>query len=174
MVLINSLWLNNLNNWERIQSKKDYLVRIQTPVLRRSVTMLLVFVPTYSTETNKKQHFCFLFLAMNPPFLAWQCTLPWAAFRKPSSKIHSWFLLCFNLSSFHFSCSQFHLCFTSAFFVWKFVLSQTLSREKLLKRLLYKKGARKTLIKSTTFVFNQSFIQMVTLIWPLLTDLKQW
>ncbi len=35
------------------------------------------------------------------------------------------------------------------FFVQKFVLSQPLSREKLLKRLLYKKFARKMLMKLT-------------------------
>ncbi len=39
--------------------------------------------------------------------------------------------------------------FTLPFFVRKFVQSQTLSREKLLKRLLYKKCVRKMLMKST-------------------------
>jgi hypothetical protein len=44
---------------------------------------------------------------------------------------------------------QFHQHFTSAFFVQNFVQSQTLSREKLLKRLLYKKLSRKMLMKLT-------------------------
>jgi len=38
---------------------------------------------------------------------------------------------------------QFHQYFTLAFFVRRFLQSQTLSREKLLKRLSYKKCARK-------------------------------
>jgi len=42
-----------------------------------------------------------------------------------------------------------HQHFTRAFFVKKFAQSQTLSREKLLKRLLYVKCARKMLMKLT-------------------------
>jgi len=45
--------------------------------------------------------------------------------------------------------SQFHQHFMCAFLVQKFVQSQTLSREKLLKRLLYEKCARKMLMKLT-------------------------
>jgi len=44
---------------------------------------------------------------------------------------------------------QFHQHLTRAFFVQKFVQSQTLSREKLLKRLSCKKRAHKTLMKLT-------------------------
>jgi len=44
---------------------------------------------------------------------------------------------------------QFHQYFTCKFFVGKFVQSQTLSREKLPKRLSYEKGARITLVKLT-------------------------
>jgi len=45
--------------------------------------------------------------------------------------------------------SQFHQQFTLTFFVQKFVQSQTLSREKLLKRLSYKKCEHKMLMKLT-------------------------
>jgi len=44
---------------------------------------------------------------------------------------------------------QFHQHFTHEFFLRKFVLSKTLRIEKLPKRLLYKKGERKTLMKLT-------------------------
>ncbi len=57
-----------------------------------------------------------------------------------------------------------HLHFMCAFFVLKFVQSQTLSREKLLKRLLYKKYVRKMLMKLTPVVLN---------IWLQITNKKQ-
>jgi len=57
---------------------------------------------------------------------------------KPSVKIDSF-------ESF----GLFHQQIMWPFFVRKFVQSQTLSREKLLKRLSYKKCARKTLMKLT-------------------------
>jgi len=44
---------------------------------------------------------------------------------------------------------QFHQHFTRKFFIQKFVQSQTLSREELLKRLLYKNCVRKMLMKLT-------------------------
>jgi len=44
---------------------------------------------------------------------------------------------------------QFHQHFIRAFFIQKFVQSQKLTREKLLKRLSYKKCARKMLMKLT-------------------------
>jgi len=44
---------------------------------------------------------------------------------------------------------QFHQHFTREFFVPKFVQSQTVSREKLPKRLSYEKGECKTLMKLT-------------------------
>jgi len=47
--------------------------------------------------------------------------------------------------------SQFYQHFTSAFFVRKFVQSQTLSREKLLNSLSYKKYASETLMKLTAY-----------------------
>jgi len=46
--------------------------------------------------------------------------------------------------------SQFHQHFTRPFFVQKFFQSQTLSREKQQKKLLYEKCARKMLMKMTT------------------------
>ncbi len=60
------------------------------------------------------------------------------------------------------SCRQFHHCFTGAFFVRKFVQSQTLSREKLLKRLLYKKGDHKMLMKLAT-VYNFTNVWLTAL-----------
>ncbi len=44
---------------------------------------------------------------------------------------------------------QFHQHFICTFFLWRFVQSQTLSREKLLKRLSYKKCVCKILMKLT-------------------------
>jgi len=44
---------------------------------------------------------------------------------------------------------QFHQHLTCKFFVRKFVKSQILNREKLLKRLLYQKCVRKMLMKLT-------------------------
>ncbi len=56
--------------------------------------------------------------------------------------------------------SWFNQCFTHAFFIQKFVQSQTLSREKLLKRLLYKKCSRKILMKLTPGVDLILFLLM--------------
>ncbi len=56
---------------------------------------------------------------------------------------------------------QFHQHFTRKFFVRKFVQSQTLSREKLPKRLWYKKGARKMLMKLTPECLGRSPSQSV-------------
>jgi hypothetical protein len=54
---------------------------------------------------------------------------------------------------------QFHQNFTHEFFVQKFVQSQTLSREKLPKRLSCKKGALKTLkLKLTPGKVGHSFV----------------
>jgi len=47
--------------------------------------------------------------------------------------------------------------FMRAFFVRKFVHSQTLNREKLLKRIFYKKFGRKMLMKLTPFHFYSFF-----------------
>jgi len=67
-----------------------------------------------------------------------------------------------NMSSYPVQClrqkglatlRQFHQHLTRVFFVQKFVLSETLSREKLPKRLLYEKGVQKTLMKFTPLLF---------------------
>jgi len=48
-----------------------------------------------------------------------------------------------------YTMGQFHQHFRRAFFVWKLVQSQTLNREKLLKRLWKEKCLRKMLMKLT-------------------------
>ena len=57
---------------------------------------------------------------------------------------------------------QFHQHFTCAFFVQKFVQSQTLRREKLLKRLLNKKYACKMLMKLTSWLIFLLVFQFLT------------
>ncbi len=52
------------------------------------------------------------------------------------------------------SWGQFHQHFTRAFFVWKFIQSQTLSRKKLLKGLSYEKCMHKMLTKLTPALFQ--------------------
>jgi hypothetical protein len=64
-------------------------------------------------------------------------------------------------NTINFTGSQFHQHFMLAFFVRKFVQSQTLSREKLLNWLLYEKCARKMLMKLGSELLTRSYAKFV-------------
>ncbi len=67
------------------------------------------------------------------------------------------------------NCSQFNQHFTSSFFSFskKIIQTQTVSREKLLKTLLYKKSDCKTLLKLT------SRVDMTILLWATFKPVNQ-
>jgi len=80
--------------------------------------------------------------------------------------------------------SQFHQHFTCAFFVQKFVQSQTLSREKLLNLLSYEKCVHKPLMKLTPclnfiYILHEAFTSadpksIQNIVKPLVSFLRFW
>jgi len=76
-------------------------------------------------------------------------------------------IYCWKLSSWWYW-GRFHQHFTCAFFVQKFIQSQTLSREKLLKGLSYEKYLHKMLMKLTSewhFSYQMPCACVIFLIW---------